>query len=67
MIDKAAAESQDLSEVAEAAEKFFAQAEDRYRQVIKTKSDYFDGFAALASLDFERGKLAAGFATPPLK
>ena len=56
-----------MSEVAEAAEKFFAQAEDRYRQVIKTKSDYFDGFAALASLDFERGKLAAGFATPPLK
>lgn len=67
IIDKAAAQGKELSEIAESAEEWFAKAEGRYNEVIKTKPDFYDGLASLANLSFERGKLVAGFAIAPLK
>lgn len=69
IIDKAAAEGKDITapEVADAAEALFVKAEQKYEESLQTKPDFYDGCASTASLYFERGRLAAGFAVVPPK
>jgi hypothetical protein len=67
LIEKAAYEGTPLAEVAEAAEDQFKRAEGRYLEALRISPKNCDAKASIASLDFERAKLAAGYATVPLK
>lgn len=67
IIDKAAAEGRQFSDITEDAEALFAKAEDKYDESLRTKPDFYDGAASIANLFFERGRLAVGFAMVPPK
>ena len=67
LVEKAAYEGTPLADVAEEAEEQFKRAEGRYLEALRISLKNCDAKASIASLDFERAKLAAGFVTMPLK
>lgn len=62
LLDKAARAGQAVEgEVAAALSAEWAQAEKRFREALAYNPDFFDALCALAQLEFDRAKLAAGF------
>jgi len=67
IMDEAAARGASAASVRDAVLSEFAAAEGRYAEAMRFKPDFFDGACALAQLEFERGKLAAGLLVKPVR
>ena len=65
LLEAAAREGKVAADVEAAAEAEWAQAEKRYREALAYNPDYFDAVCAIAQLEFDRAKLAAGLLVAP--